>query len=115
VRKPALLIEQPPSAAETFSSAEEAPLDSPPVYYDDHSPGRPALSPVLMGLGTTSAYDIMAYSEDVFTTLYSRKYFEIYNTAPPQTESRLVYRKAKQVSSVTYNLFAIAKKMVATG
>ena len=30
---------------------------------------------------------------------------------PSPTESKLIYRKASQVSSVTYNLFAIAKKL----
>ena len=30
---------------------------------------------------------------------------------PSPSEARLVYRKAKQVSSVTYNLFTIAKKL----
>ena len=31
--------------------------------------------------------------------------------SPPKRSARLVYRKAKQVSSVTYNLFTIAKKL----
>ncbi|CAH1073230.1 neuraminidase-like domain-containing protein [Candidatus Nitrotoga sp. 1052] len=67
--------------------------------------------PILISLGMTSAYDVMAYSESEFTALYERKYFDLYGRSPTRTESRLVYRKAKQVSVVTYNLFTIAKKL----
>lgn len=65
---------------------------------------------VLWALGMKSAYDVMAYVESAFTKLYAAKYLELYKVAPTQAESRLVYRKATQVSSVTYNLFSIAKK-----
>lgn len=67
--------------------------------------------PVLWALGMTSAYDVMAYAESEFMELYAAKYLELYKVAPTQAESRLVYRKATQVSSVTYNLFSIAKKL----
>ena len=67
--------------------------------------------PVLWALGMTSAYDVMAYAESEFMGLYASKYLELYKVAPTQAESRLVYRKATQVSSVTYNLFSIAKKL----
>lgn len=67
--------------------------------------------PVLWALGMTSAYDVMAYTESEFMALYVAKYLELYKVAPTQVESRLVYRKATQVSSVTYNLFSIAKKL----
>lgn len=67
--------------------------------------------PVLMELNMTSAYDVMAYSEAEFTALYARKYFDLHGKQPAPSEPRLVYRKATQVSSVTYNLFTIAKKM----
>ncbi|MFD2404794.1 hypothetical protein ACFSVK_01825 [Azorhizophilus paspali] len=67
--------------------------------------------PVLWALGMTSAYDVMAYAESEFMALYAAKYRELYKIAPTQAESRLVYRKATQVSSVTYNLFSIAKKL----
>lgn len=67
--------------------------------------------PVLMELDMTSAYDVMAYSEAEFTALYSRKYFDLHGKQPAPSEPRLVYRKATQVSSVTYNLFTIARKM----
>ena len=66
--------------------------------------------PVLMSLGMTSAYDVMAYSEMEFMAIYAGKYLELYGREPTQEESRLVFRKAKQVSSVTFNLFTIAKK-----
>lgn len=67
--------------------------------------------PVLMSLGMTSAYDVMAYSETAFTELFNAKYLELYNVTSALGSAKLIYRKAKQVSSVTYNLFTIAKKM----
>ncbi|MEQ1844079.1 MAG: neuraminidase-like domain-containing protein [Nitrospira sp.] len=67
--------------------------------------------PVLMSLGMISGYDVVAYPEPAFIELYDSKYLELYGKAPTQAESRLVYRKAKQVSSVTFNLFTIAKKL----
>jgi hypothetical protein len=67
--------------------------------------------PVLISLGINSAYDVMAYPEVEFISLYDRKYLEMYGKTPTQAESQLVYRKAKQVSSVTYNLFTIVKKL----
>ena len=67
--------------------------------------------PVLIGLGMTSAYDVMAYSEAAFQELYTAKYLELYGKMVTHREVGLVYPKAKQVSSVTYNLFTIAKKL----
>jgi hypothetical protein len=67
--------------------------------------------PVLMALDMTSAFDVMAYSEEEFISLYAGKYFEIYEKFPTPTESRLILRKANQVSSVAYNLFTIARKL----
>lgn len=67
--------------------------------------------PVLMSLGMTSAFDVMAYPEEQFIALFKSKYFEIYKRPAPAGVPELVSRKAKQVSSVTYNLFAIAKKL----
>lgn len=37
--------------------------------------------PVLMSLGMTSAYDVMAYSEEAFVELYIAKYMEVYKNA----------------------------------
>ncbi|MDH4137551.1 MAG: Tc toxin subunit A, partial [Anaerolineae bacterium] len=70
-----------------------------------------AAMPVLMSLGMSSAYDVMAYSEEAFAELYNAKYQELYGKVSTQAEARLVRRKAEQVSSVTYNLFTIAKKL----
>ena len=67
--------------------------------------------PVLMSLGMTSAFDVMAYPEEQFISLFKAKYLEIHNTPAPARVPVLISRKAKQVSSVTYNLFAIAKKL----
>ncbi|HEY5741739.1 MAG TPA: Tc toxin subunit A, partial [Terrimicrobiaceae bacterium] len=60
--------------------------------------------PVLMKLGFTSAYDVVALPEKDFIELYG-------SASTGITEARLIYRKAQQVSSVTYNLFTIAKTL----
>ncbi|MEU8248862.1 neuraminidase-like domain-containing protein [Nonomuraea sp. NPDC048916] len=60
--------------------------------------------PILIGLGLTSAYDVAAHSQEVFLDRYGAMF-------PSREQARLVYRKAQQVSSVTYNLFTIAKTM----
>ncbi|RPI94811.1 MAG: hypothetical protein EHM40_05340 [Chloroflexi bacterium] len=67
--------------------------------------------PVLPQLGITSAYDVMAYSKDRFVQLFNTKYLETYNTLPSENVAQLIYRKATQVSSVIYNLFAIANEV----
>jgi hypothetical protein len=67
--------------------------------------------PVLIGLGMTSAYDVMAYSEAEFAAAFDAKYLELYGKVPAREVALLVHRKARQVSSVTYNLFTIAKKL----
>jgi len=60
--------------------------------------------PILMSLGLTSAYDVTALSQEAFLDRYGHKF-------PSREQAILVYRKAEQVSSVTYNLFTIAKKL----
>src|SRR5215204_4813905 len=60
--------------------------------------------PVLMELGLTSAYDVVGLSQEAFLERFGHKF-------PSIEEAKLVYRKAQQVSSVTYNLFTIAKKL----
>lgn len=67
--------------------------------------------PVLTSLGMTSAFDVMAYPEEQFLTLFKGKYLDIYGKPAPTGVPELVSRKAKQVSSITYNLFTIAKKL----
>ncbi len=57
---------------------------------------------VLLDLGLHSAYDVVAVSEDIFLDLYGHRF-------PSREQARLVYRKAKQVTNVTYNLFTIAR------
>lgn len=91
-----------------FTTAEKHVTALQRVY--QITPNNEAM-PVLWALGMTSAYDVMAYSESEFMALYAAKYLELYKVTPTQAESRLVYRKATQVSSVTYNLFSIAKKL----
>jgi hypothetical protein len=75
------------------------------------TPGHEGIG-VLMELGLTSGFDVMAHSESQFDILYSRKYLEKYNKLPAPSEPLLIYRKARQVSSVAYNVFAVAKKLV---
>jgi hypothetical protein len=58
----------------------------------------------LLSMGLTSAYDVVALSQDAFLKSYDHKF-------PSLEQARLVYRKAQQVASVTYNLFTIAKKI----
>jgi hypothetical protein len=67
--------------------------------------------PVLMSLGMKSAFDVTAYPEAQFISLFNAKYQEIWKKPAPVTLPGLIIRKAKQVSSVTYNLFAIVKKL----
>ena len=67
--------------------------------------------PVMFALDMTSAYDVMAYPEQDFIDLYEAKYFELHGKRPAPSEAQLVYRKAKQVHSVTFNMFAIAGKI----
>ncbi|HVQ40248.1 MAG TPA: hypothetical protein VMS31_22090, partial [Pyrinomonadaceae bacterium] len=67
--------------------------------------------PVLLAANITSAFDVMAYTEDEFIALYSRKYFELYGKTPSPAEAKLVRRKSSQVTNVTYNLFTIARKL----
>ena len=67
--------------------------------------------PVLMSLGMDSAFDVMAYTEERFVSLFEAKYLELFKKPAPPGVPQLVRRKATQVSSVTYNLFTIAKKL----
>jgi hypothetical protein len=58
-------------------------------------------------LGFRSARDVVAFSEDVFIDRYANQFSSI-------DIARLIYRKAQQVSVVTYNLFTGAKKIEST-
>lgn len=67
--------------------------------------------PVLMSLNMTSAFDVMAYPEEQFVAMFEMRYVETYKKPAPRGKATLIIRKARQVSSVTYNLFAIAKTL----
>ncbi|HLN62155.1 MAG TPA: neuraminidase-like domain-containing protein [Symbiobacteriaceae bacterium] len=67
--------------------------------------------PVLFSLGMHSAYDVTGYSEALFMERYNAKYLDLFGKAAPSGEAGLIYRKAQQVSSVTYHLFTTAKKL----
>jgi hypothetical protein len=67
--------------------------------------------PVLLSLGITSAYDVTAYPAAEFKGLFEDEYVKIHNQPPERGLAELVSRKAKQVSSMTYNLFTIVKTM----
>ncbi len=62
--------------------------------------------PALLKLGMRSAFDVVALSEDAFVRRCG--------TFLPPEQAHLVYRKARQVASVTYNLFGAASKLDAT-
>jgi hypothetical protein len=62
---------------------------------------------VLLGQGFQSAYDVVAFPYDVFVNRFGYLF-------PSTEEARLVYRKAQQVSVVTYNLFTVAKQWNST-
>ncbi|XXY16741.1 neuraminidase-like domain-containing protein [Sorangium sp. So ce216] len=94
--------------ADALARAEEQMKTLQRVY--QITPNHEAM-PVLMSQGITSAYDVMAYSESSFLASYTARFRELYGWEPPSEEVALIYRKAQQVSSVTYNLFAIARKM----
>ena len=67
--------------------------------------------PVLLALGMSSAFDVMAYPESEFHVLFDAGYLDLHKIPAPKGLAHLIHRKAKQVSSVTYNLFTIAKKL----
>lgn len=67
--------------------------------------------PVLLDLNLASAHDITASSEVDFVARFSTRYLERYHRPVPDGLPHLVYRKAAQVSSVTYTLFTMAKQL----
>ncbi|MFB7287798.1 neuraminidase-like domain-containing protein [Actinacidiphila glaucinigra] len=58
----------------------------------------------LMRLGLTSAYDVVSLPEARFLERYATEFESV-------AVARLVHRKATQVTSITYNLFAIARNL----
>ncbi|WP_439628420.1 neuraminidase-like domain-containing protein [Shinella sp.] len=67
--------------------------------------------PVLRAMGMTSAQDVTAMSETAFVTAYQAKHLELYGGQITWYLPRLVHRKAQQVSSIVYSLFATAQKI----
>jgi peptidoglycan hydrolase-like protein with peptidoglycan-binding domain len=70
------------------------------------TPSSGSLQSVLKA-GFTSAHDITAYTQEEFRNLVA-------GSIPSLEEAGLVYRKAQQVKSVTFNLFATAKHLDTT-
>jgi Neuraminidase-like domain/Putative peptidoglycan binding domain/Salmonella virulence plasmid 28.1kDa A protein len=54
--------------------------------------------------GFSSAYDIASHSQEAFNNKYAKAF-------PSLQEAGMVYRKAQQVSSVTFNAFTMAKQL----
>jgi|GEM_PF-284238 len=67
--------------------------------------------PVLMEMGVTSAYDVMELDAADFVKRFAEKYLEIHGKAPPPSEAQTTLDRSKQVSSVVYNLFTVARKL----
>ncbi|WP_322756069.1 neuraminidase-like domain-containing protein, partial [Frankia sp. Cas3] len=65
--------------------------------------------PVLKALGLESAFDVTALREEEFRPRFDEKYRELHGRLPAGPASELVWRKAQQVSSATYNLFGAVK------
>jgi ABC toxin N-terminal region/Neuraminidase-like domain/Salmonella virulence plasmid 28.1kDa A protein len=88
-------------AASDFETARQEMKTLQRVY--QITPTNEAMT-ALLKLGLTSAFDVVALPEAAFVDRYQAKL--------GGTEiTRLVHRKATQVSSITYNLFAIGKKL----
>jgi hypothetical protein len=67
------------------------------------TPGNDAMK-ALLGAGLLSAQDVLAYPLDVFLDRFGSLF-------PSEEQARLVYRKAEQVSNITYSLFSLAKEL----
>jgi hypothetical protein len=88
-------------ASDDFSSTTEAVKALQRIY--QITPSNDSMQ-VLMSAGLTSAQDIVAYPYETFLDRYGALF-------PSREEATLVYRKAEQVSNVTYNLFTIASAL----
>ncbi|UTT71278.1 neuraminidase-like domain-containing protein [Arthrobacter sp. DNA4] len=74
------------------------------------TPGNDAMA-VLLDLGLTSSYDVTSLAYDAFSRLYEKAYLDRFGRKPAAAETRLVWRKAHQVSAMSYNLFGVVKKV----
>ena len=68
---------------------------------------------VLNTMGLTSAYDIAGMSEREFAWGFEDAYWKHWKIMPAEAVTKLVYRKAQQISSTTYTLFSAAKTLKA--
>ncbi len=66
---------------------------------------------VMMRLDMTSAYDVIAYPPAEFNALYVNQYENNYGKVPASIEPRLIYNKAKQVSSIANILLTTSMKL----
>ena len=66
---------------------------------------------VLLDLGLTSAYDVTSLSFVEFDLRFAGAYLDRFGRRPTRAETRLVWRKAHQVSAMTYNLFGVVKRV----
>jgi hypothetical protein len=67
------------------------------------TPGNDAMK-ALLDAGLLSAQDVLAYPLDAFLERFVSSKF-------PEEQALLVYRKAEQVSNITYSLFSLAKEL----
>jgi hypothetical protein len=67
------------------------------------TPGNDAMK-ALLNEGLLSAQDVLAYPLEVFLDRFGHLF-------PSAEEAKLVYRKAEQVSNITYSLFSLAKEL----
>jgi hypothetical protein len=67
------------------------------------TPGNGAMK-ALLTAGLLSAQDVLAYPLDVFLERFGALF-------PSMEQAQLVYRKAEQVSNITYSLFSLAKEL----
>lgn len=70
------------------------------------TPGNDAMK-ALLRAGLLSAQDVLAYPLDVFIERFGGLF-------PSVEQAMLIYRKAEQVSNITYSLFSLAKELDST-
>jgi hypothetical protein len=66
---------------------------------------------VLIDLGLTSAFDVTAMPQHEFYREFDHAYFTKYGKLPRPVEKELLWRKAQQVSSMTYTIFGAARRL----
>lgn len=66
---------------------------------------------VLAKMNLTSAQQVLELEEELFVRRFELEWKFLFPTVPVANQPRLVYRKARQVSSIAYNIFGIAQKV----